>query len=106
MLNLLSFPDFTEAFITDLSVANVADLLIKVLELLSFRVGRGLDRSLLWDQGHFKVGVFVGRAVEDADYPLADSHIVLVPRRIEQNAVGLLDAASREGHQGELAVEA
>src|SRR2546423_7545842 len=104
MLGLLSFPDFAEAFVTDLPFPNVPDLLVKALELFAFFVGRDFDRALLRHERDFEVGVLVAGAVENGRDPLADRHVVFAPRRIEQHAIAEPGRAIRERNQKQFAI--
>src|SRR5438067_11170500 len=104
MLGLLRLPDFTETLVTFFTFANLTYLRVKTLEFFPLRVRRNLDRALLRYERDLIVSIFVRGAVEHGRNPIAHSHVVSSPARIEQNTVAIFRGAIRKRDQKQFAI--
>src|ERR1700719_3078080 len=106
MFGLLCFPNFAEALVSTFVLANLSDLRVKVFESVPLRVRRHFDGPLLRNQRDLVIVIFIGRSIEYGTNPVADSHVVSSPIRIEQNAVAVLRNAIGERNEKNFAVVA
>ena len=63
MLGLLRLPNFSQPLVTQFAFANITHLLVKILQLLSLRVGRHLDGAFLRHDRDFEECVLVRSAI-------------------------------------------
>src|SRR5436190_17640661 len=104
MLSLLGLPDFAQAFVSRLALANLPHLRIKILESASLLVRWDLDRALLGNQRDLIISVLVGRAVENGSDPFTDCHVIGAPTWIEKDAVTILRRAIGKCDEHQLAL--